>query len=227
MNIAIIVAAGKGRRFGSDKPKQFIEIEGKPVVIYTLEKFEGCPLIDKIILVLPAEEIEDFQETAAKFELTKLWKIVAGGSTRSESVRSGIKEIESEIVEIVAVHDGARPLVTSEEIKATIEKAGETGAACLAAAVNDTIKEVFNGKIIKTIDRSNLRRALTPQAFRYELIQKAFAPDNFEETATDECFLVEKMGVEIAFVDGSAKNIKITTPEDLILAESLLKEAGI
>jgi len=227
MNTAIIVAAGQGKRFGAKKPKQFIEIHGKPLIIHTLECFENCFVIDEIILILPAEEIANFQNLSEKFNLTKLKKIAAGGKTRAESVYNGLKAIESEAVKIVAVHDGARPLVTGEEITATIESAKETGAACLVASVNDTIKKVSGGKIIKTIDRSKLRRALTPQAFHFEILQKAFATDNFEETATDECFLVEKLGYEISFVEGSPKNIKITTPEDLILAEGLLKESKI
>ncbi len=224
MNVAIIVAAGKGMRFGARKPKQFVEIKEKPLIIFTLERFENCSSIDEIILVLPADEIENFQKNAKKFKFQKLKKVISGGTTRAESVLNGLKTIESESVEIVAVHDGARPLVTSEEVAETIANARETGAACLVASVNDTIKEVSDGKIIKTIDRSKLRRALTPQAFRIEILQKAFAPENFEGTATDECFLVEKLGLEIAFVEGSTKNIKITMPEDLILAESLLTE---
>jgi 2-C-methyl-D-erythritol 4-phosphate cytidylyltransferase len=224
MNTVIIVAAGQGKRFGAKQPKQFIEIHGKPLIVHTLGCFENCSAVDEIILILPAEEIVNFQNLSEKFNLTKLKKIVAGGKTRAESVSSGLEAIESENVEIVAVHDGARPLVAIEEITATIESAKETGAACLVASVKDTIKEVSGTKIVKTIDRSKLRRALTPQAFRFEILQEAFARDNFDETATDECFLVEKLGYEITFVEGSAKNIKITTPEDLILAEAFLKK---
>jgi 2-C-methyl-D-erythritol 4-phosphate cytidylyltransferase len=224
MNVGIIVAGGQGKRFGAEKPKQFVEIYGKPLIIHTLERFEDCPLIDEIFLILPVEEIEDFQKNIEEFNLKKLKKIISGGETRSASVRNGLRAAASKAVEIIAVHDGARPLVSGDEITATIEKAKEAGAACLVVSVNDTIKEVSGDKIIKTIDRSTLRRALTPQAFRSEILQRAFMPDNFDKTATDECFLVEKLGIEIAFVEGSGKNIKITTPEDLILAQSLLKE---
>ena len=223
MNYALIVAAGSGTRFGSKIPKQYLEIGGKPLLIHTLEKFEACAAIDEIILILAADEIENFKPTLAEFNFKKSIKIIAGGSTRAESVRNGLNAIDNENCEIVAVHDGARPLVSIAEIAETIEKARETGAVCLAAKVTDTIKRVANGKIVGTIDRESLRRALTPQVFRFDVLQAAFAPENFDAAATDECFLVEKLGCEIAFVDGSAKNIKITTREDFAVAEILLK----
>lgn len=225
MNSAIIVAAGSGLRLGAEKPKQFLEIAGKPILIHTLLKFENCAAVDEIILVLPAVEIENFQNLAGKYNFKKLAKTVAGGRTRVESVLNGLNAANAETTEIVAVHDGARPLVSSEEISQTIEKASETGAACLVAPVTDTIKEVSaEGEIIGTIDRNCLRRALTPQCFRLEILQKAFAQADLSEAATDECFLVEKLGYEITAVEGSARNIKITHPEDLILAENLLKQ---
>ena len=224
MNVAIIVAAGSGSRFGAEKPKQFYEILGKPLLIHTLEKFESCQDIDEIILILSAAAIENFRETLSKYQIEKLSKIIAGGETRAASVDKGLKAIDGATIEIVAVHDGARPLVTVEEITKTIEKARDTGAACLVAKVTDTIKQVADGKIVNTIDRANLRRALTPQCFRYEILRRAFAENEIGETVTDECFLVEKLGHEIAIVEGSAKNIKITLPEDFILAESLLKQ---
>jgi 2-C-methyl-D-erythritol 4-phosphate cytidylyltransferase len=220
MNVAIIVAAGSGTRFGAGKAKQFVEILGKPLIIHTLERFEKCSAIDEIVLVLPASEIENFEK---KYNPAKLKQIVAGGETRAESVFNGLKAISGQ-TEIVAVHDGARPLVSVKEIERTIEKAGETGAACLVSSVNDTIKEISGGKIVRTIDRQNLRRALTPQCFRLEILKKVFAQADLSEAATDECFLVEKAGYEIACVEGSAQNIKITTPEDLRLAEVFLEK---
>lgn len=228
MNSAIIVAAGSGTRFGSDKPKQFLEILGKPLIVHTLERFEFCPHIDEIILVLPETEIANFSKIVEKYNLKKLVKTVAGGNTRAESVRSGLSVIDAEICEIVAVHDGARPLVSVAEIAKTIEKAGETGAACLTAFVTDTIKEVSGDKIVRTVDRAKLRRALTPQCFRYAILKRAFDENKIEDgAATDESFLVENIGVEVSIVEGAAQNIKITTPEDLILAESLLKQFKI
>lgn len=221
MNAAIIVAAGTGSRFGSKTPKQFLEIHGKPVIVYTLERFENCPQIDEIILVLSPAEIDDFQKISAKYNFKKLVKTVAGGDTRAESVWNGLSALDSEKCEIVAVHDGARPLVSVAEITRTIEKAMESGAACLVAAVTDTIKEISGDKIVKTVERAKLRRALTPQAFRYEILKRAFEANEFNG-ATDESFLVENLGIKVSIVEGSSKNIKITHAEDLILAESLL-----
>ena len=223
MNSAIIVAAGSGTRFGAAKPKQFLEINGKPLIFHTLERFENCAAIDEIILVLAENEVENFCEIARNHKIKKLKKTITGGKTRAESVSNGLKEID-ETSEIVAVHDGARPLVTKEEIAATIEKARKTGAACLTAKVTDTIKRIENGKIAATIDRETLRRALTPQCFKTEILRKAFENADLNESATDECYLVEKAGYEIAFVDGSATNIKVTHREDWILAEILLKQ---
>ncbi|CAN5342385.1 2-C-methyl-D-erythritol 4-phosphate cytidylyltransferase [soil metagenome] len=223
MNIAIIVAAGSGSRFGAEKPKQFLEICGKPLLIHTLERFENSSIIDEIILVLASEEIENFQTTLEKFNLYKVKRIIAGGETRAESVLNAINSLNKMQVEFVAVHDGARPFVSTEEITQTIEKARETGACCLVGKVTDTIKRVANGKIVETIDRETLRRAQTPQTFRFEILQQAFASENFDAMASDECFLVEKAGFAVAFVEGSAKNIKITTREDFMVAEIYLK----
>ena len=223
MNTAIIVAAGSGTRFGGDTPKQFLEIGGKPLLVHTLEKFQNCADIDEIILVLSANETTNFKKITANYNLTKLKYIVAGGKTRAESVFNGLNSVD-ESAKIVAVHDGARPFVSCEEISAAIEKANEIGAACLVSAVTDTIKQIADGKIVTTIERTNLRRALTPQTFRREILQRAFANADLNESTTDECFLVEKLGCEIAVVEGSAKNIKITTREDWKFAELFLKE---
>ena len=223
MNSAIIAAAGSGTRFRAEKPKQFLEIAGKSLIFHTLDKFERCSSIDEIILVLSSDEIENFKNLAAGYNLTKLKKTVSGGKTRAESVLSGLQAVDKKC-ETVAVHDGARPMVSSEEISQTIEMAKKTGAACLTAKVTDTIKKIAGDKITGTIDRENLRRALTPQCFQIEILREAFANADLSEAVTDECFLVERLGYEIAFVDGSAKNIKITTREDFALAEILLKQ---
>lgn len=224
MNTAIIVAAGHGRRFAADKPKQFLELAGKPVVFHTLQAFEDCPTIDEIVVVFPQFETNDLIESKAPINFSKLKTQVAGGNSRAISVLKGLKAV-SPNTEIVAVHDGARPLVTPEEITRTIEKAKETGAAILVAPVTDTIKEVAGDKIVGTIERARLRRALTPQCFRLEILRRAFEEfKDLNEIATDESFLVEKLGVTVSIVEGSARNIKITVPEDLVLAEILLKQ---
>ena len=224
MNFAIVVAAGSGTRFGTKTPKQFLEIKHKPLIIHTLECFEQCQKVDQIILVLAATQNKSFLQIAEKYRLKKLSKIVTGGKTRAESVFNGLKAVRPVGKTIVTVHDGARPLVTPEEISATIEKAETDGAACLVTTVTDTIKKVLDGQIVKTIDRVQLRRALTPQSFRYEILRDSFEKSDLSEAATDECFLVEKAGYKISTVEGSARNIKITHKEDLALAEFFLRK---
>jgi len=221
MNTAIIVAAGSGSRFGSDTPKQFADLHGKPVIIHTIERFEACDVIDEIVLVLSASGAEKFQISKFKIQNSKLQRVVVGGSTRTESVRNGLDAVDP-ATEIVAVHDGARPLVSVDEITQTIAKAAETGAACLVAEVTDTIKEIDGEFICRTIDRNKLRRALTPQAFRCDVLKRAFDGVDLNDSVTDECYLVENQGVKISFVEGSARNIKITKPEDLVFAESII-----
>lgn len=225
MNTAIIVAAGSGSRFASDIPKQFVEICGKPLIFWTLEKFEACEAVDEIILVLSESGRLEFEISNLKFRISKLGSIVTGGSTRAESVKNGLDAINAATANVVAVHDGARPLVTVDEITRTIEKAAEMGAACLVAEVTDTIKEVSKGNIIKTVDRKKLRRALTPQAFRYGILKRAFEGIELTDDITDESNLVERLDYyyNIATVEGNSRNIKITRPEDITLAEMFLK----
>ncbi len=220
MNTAIIVAAGSGKRFGGDTPKQFLNIHGKPLINYTIEKFANCDSIDQIILVL--SELEMGRSSQLSGQFSKLQHVISGGATRAESVYKGLDAIDSADTEIVAVHDGARPLVTEREISATVEEALRTGAACLVASVVDTIKEVSGNRIVRTVDRSQLRRALTPQSFRYEILKRAFDEYVIGEPATDECFLVERLGYEISIVEGSSENIKVTHPSDLEILEKAL-----
>ncbi len=220
MNTAIIAAAGSGRRFNSDIPKQFIEIGGKPILLHSIERFAACASVDAIVIVLSGEEIEGFSSRPEIKALPNI-KFVAGGSTRAESVYNGLIAVDP-VSEIVAVHDGARPLVTPDEISRTIERAREAGAACLTAPVTDTIKEVDEGWITGTVDRRMLRRAMTPQAFKYSLLMEAFRGRDLSDEITDECYLVEQLGHKIASVDGGTRNIKITHAEDLILAEAFL-----
>jgi 2-C-methyl-D-erythritol 4-phosphate cytidylyltransferase len=222
MNTAIIVAAGTGSRLNSEIPKQFIEVAGKPVIVHTLERFDACPAVDEIVLVLGADAAESFTEELRNYGVRKPIRIAIGGASRAESVLNGLNAAVRS-TEIVAVHDGARPLVTVDEITRAIERAQQTGAACLVAPVTDTIKEIRGGSIYATLDREKLRRALTPQCFRFELLKRAFEAGPVDSSVTDECYLVEKLGVEIAIVEGSSRNIKITHPEDLAFAEMFLR----
>jgi 2-C-methyl-D-erythritol 4-phosphate cytidylyltransferase len=213
---AIIVAAGTGSRFNSDTPKQFIELAGKTVIEHTIERFQAAPSIDAIVLVLASEHIGGFRESG-----DKPLKIVAGGATRAESVLNGLNAAAD--ADLVAVHDGARPFVSVDEIERTVAKARQTGAACLVAAVTDTIKTVRGDEIAGTLDRDKLRRALTPQVFKADVLKRAFELGDLGDAVTDECYLVEKLGHPIAIVEGSARNIKITHAEDLAMAEALVR----
>jgi len=208
----------------SDRPKQFLLLAGMPVIFHTLKPFEQCDNIHEVIVVLPAEESAGFLSLAGKYGLRKLARVVPGGATRADSVKRGLMSIRAATAEIVAVHDGVRPFVTVEEIDATIETARADGAAILVAPVTDTIKQVENQRIVKTLDRGGLRRALTPQCFRYDVLRQAYeAADVTDPSLTDESVLVEQLGHTVSIVEGSGRNIKITTAEDLAVAEVLLK----
>ncbi len=223
MNTALIVAAGSGTRFGAGQPKQFHSLLGKPVILWTLEAFQGSRVIDEIILVLSNEGREAFAQIAEDTHFSKLASIVTGGSTRAASVRNGLEVIRPSAGAVVAVHDGARPLVTRDEIERVVAAATSTGAACLVAEITDTVKRVEKGSIVETVDRTHLRRALTPQAFSLDILKRAFAAAPIDDAVTDECYLVEQLGIPIACVEGSSRNIKITRAEDLRVAEMYLK----
>lgn len=224
MNVAIIVAAGQGTRMGSECAKQFLELAGIPIIIHTIRAFDQCEAIHEIIVVLSASESANFLASAGKYGLRKLARVVPGGLTRSESVFHGLQSVRAATAEVVAIHDGVRPLVTPDEITRTINAAREHDAAVLVAAVTDTIKEVEDEQIVATLTRSSLRRALTPQCFRYSLLRQAYEQADLNDPSlTDESVLVERLGVKVMAVEGSARNIKITTPEDLIVAEAFLR----
>ena len=224
MNIAIIAAAGAGTRMASDRPKQFLLLAGAPIIFHTLKPFERCESIHEVIVVLPAEESAGFVSLAGKYGLRKVARVVPGGITRADSVKRGLMAIRSATAEIIAVHDGVRPFVTVEEIDRTVAAARMDGAAILVAPATDTIKQVSDGSVVKTLDRSTLRRALTPQCFQYELLRQAYQrADVNDPSLTDESALIEQLGQRVSVVEGSARNIKITSAEDLAIAEGLLK----
>jgi 2-C-methyl-D-erythritol 4-phosphate cytidylyltransferase len=225
MNVAIIAAAGQGTRLRGKRAKQFLELGGVPVIIHTLRRFEQCADIQEIFVVLPAPDVAGFLALAGQYGLRKLARVVAGGPTRAESVWRGLQAIRAATIEIVAVHDGVRPFVAPEEISRVVAAAGESGAAILVAPAIDTIKEVLDGQVRRTLERATLRRALTPQCFRYTLLREAYERANhLGAEVTDDSALVEQLGVKVAVVEGDARNIKITRPEDLALAEILLKQ---
>jgi len=226
MNVAIIPAAGSGSRIGGQTPKQFIEIAGAPIIIHTLRKFDECEEIGAIVVALRQEDVERFERALCANKIRKPVRLAAGGAERSDSILNALEAAREFRPEIAAVHDAVRPFVTPERISAVIAQARKIGAAILALPATDTIKEVEDGLIRRTLDRSRIWRAQTPQAFRYDLLmranEEARAADLPPALATDDSFLVERLGVPVAVVEGMANNIKITTPEDLILAERLL-----
>ena len=220
---AIIPAAGSGRRLGSPIRKQFLKLRGKPLLVYTLEAFERCPDIDDIILVIPRGD-EEFSPKgmAEKYGISKLRRAVAGGDERQESVYNGLMTLGCD-TSIAVIHDAVRPFIGSEDISGAISLCEECGAVVTAVPVSDTVKVSDGETVERTLDRGRLWLAQTPQVFRLDLIKEAYrraAEDNF--TATDDSSLVERIGLEVRIYVGSYRNIKITTPDDLRIAELML-----
>ncbi|MGA9995860.1 MAG: 2-C-methyl-D-erythritol 4-phosphate cytidylyltransferase, partial [Pyrinomonadaceae bacterium] len=216
-----------GKRMGAGvvRAKQFLELAGEPVIIHTLRRFEQCQEIQEVIVVLPAQDAAGFLAIAGKYELSKLARVVAGGETRAESVWRGLQAVRAATAEIIAVHDGVRPFVMPEEISRTVQAAVESGAAILVAPAIDTIKEVEDGKVARTLERARLHHALTPQCFHYSLLRRAYEQvKDFRAEVTDDSTLVERIGATVRVVEGHPRNIKITRPEDIALAETILRE---
>lgn len=211
-------------------PKQFLPLRGKPVLAYSVETFSKSDLIGEIIIVVPEDWVRAVKtDIVDRFSIPKVTKIIPGGPERQDSVLNGFNSL-SGTPDIVAVHDGARPLVSLELLEEVIRQASACGAALAALPPNDTVKKSSPDMYVDgTVPREPLWFAQTPQAFRYDLLKKAFskaADDRF--TGTDESLLVERTGVRVKIVKGSPYNIKITTPEDLRLGELILnmREGG-
>lgn len=223
MNVAIIAAAGFGRRMAGQRPKQFLELGGVPIVFHALMAFERCDVIHQIVTVLAAGETSNFLSIAKEHGIQKLSAVVPGGDTRAASVLQGLRAVDNG-TEVVAVHDAVRPFVTSDEITRTVQAAELEGAAILVSIPVDTIKEVNDGVVARTLDRSTIRYALTPQCFHYKLLRRAYEQVDVSDAGlTDEASIVERMGAKIVVVEGSPRNIKITRPEDILIAEAILK----
>ncbi len=221
---AIIVAAGSGKRMGQSTKKQFLSIGSKPILAYTLDVFDSIDKIDRIILVIPKGWKTYCQkEIIQKYGYRKKIEIIGGGARRQDSVASGLAVVSSDY-EIVVIHDGVRPFVTRRMIVESIAKARKFGACVAAVPVTETIKLVTGkGVIDRTIPRQCLWRVQTPQTFRLSLIKKAYSKafkDRFY--GTDDAGLVERMRKPVRVTPGDYRNIKITTKEDLILAEAML-----
>jgi 2-C-methyl-D-erythritol 4-phosphate cytidylyltransferase / 2-C-methyl-D-erythritol 2,4-cyclodiphosphate synthase len=225
-SVAIIPAGGAGKRLKSHIAKQYLFLDTLPVLVHTLKVFQDSKDIDGIILALPQEDLVHIrQELAEKYDLTKLMNIIAGGNERQDSIRNCLLAIE-EKWDLVVIHDAVRPFVTEELISKVIEAAKETGAAIAGVKTKDTMKEIKENNIIgATVPRNNLWLAQTPQAFEFKLLIKAYEAaynDNFY--GTDDASLVERMGKEVKIVEGSYENIKITTNEDMQIADALMKK---
>lgn len=221
---AVIVAAGGSVRMGIADSKQFIPLLSRPAIEYTLKAFQKCQLIKEIVIVCREQDNDRINKIIELNGFSKVSKLVKGGDSRADSVRNGIGAC-SENAKYYAIHDGARPLITVEEIERVVEAAFDTGAATLGTSVKDTIKVVdgFNN-IESTPIRSQLRAVQTPQVFERDLYRFALenAGDNLINF-TDDCSLIENMGGEVLVVKGNEENIKLTTPIDIVIAESILK----
>jgi 2-C-methyl-D-erythritol 4-phosphate cytidylyltransferase len=221
---AIIAAAGFGRRMKTDRPKQLLALNGTPILIHTIRKFDACPVIDHIIVTAPREAVDEVGSLVSGAGFKKSVKVVEGGDRRQDSVASGLQHLQPDTT-IVAVHDAVRPFVTVEEIESVVRMAERTGAAILAVPIVDTVKQAERDFIQSTLAREHLVVAQTPQVFRTDILKEAFeraAKDEYY--GTDESSLVERLGHPVAIVRGSDRNIKITRPTDLTLARVFLEE---
>ena len=224
MNYQVVIpAAGRGTRMKADKNKLLLLLRGRPVIIHTLEVFEKDPNCSGIILVVQPEEASMFSNLISEYDVSKVKKLVHGGAERQESVYNGLKEANPD--EIVLVHDGARPFITTPIISRLVEKAAEEGAAIAAVPVKDTIKRVDGGTVAETFERSSLWSVQTPQAFRMQLIMQAHEKAQADRyIGTDEASLAERANIRVQIVEGDYDNIKLTTPEDLVFAEAIIQK---
>lgn len=221
MSVGVVIpAAGQGKRMGSKVSKQFLLLDGHPILIHTLQLFETHPQVDEIVLVMKKEELVGTKEMLRSYGFTKIKAVVEGGRERQESVYMGLQHCQSEWI---LIHDAVRPFVTHKALDRLIEEVKVTQAAILAVPVKDTIKQINgDGWVTHTPARSKLVSVQTPQGFGRDLIlqahREAYGNSNW---ATDDSMLIEQMGIPVKVVEGEYTNIKITTPEDLVLAEKI------
>ncbi len=221
---AVIVAGGKGTRMQSDINKQYLELNGKAVLAHTIEKFQQCQLIHEIIVVTGEDEIDYCTKYIwEKYNFSKIKGVVAGGKERQDSVYNGLKNVSTQ-TQVVLIHDGARPLVRQEQIQASIEGAVEIGGCVIGVPVKDTIKICDHQQlVVETPSRDTLWQVQTPQAFQYNQILKAYeAGIKKNLQVTDDAMMMEALGYRVKMVSGRYDNIKITTPDDLLIAKSML-----
>lgn len=221
----IIAAAGNSTRYGTGKSKQFLLLEGVPVLIKSVQAFEQIDDVEEIIITARKQDFDVIEAFLEQYGIQKVKCIVEGGATRQDSIWAAVKKV-SEKADLIAVHDGARPLVSRETINGVIEKAVQEGAAACAVPVKDTIKIIdSSGKIVTTPDRASLRAVQTPQVFDFTLYKQAIEKAVLEgKQYTDDCQLIESIGHPVYLTEGDYENIKITTPDDLLVAEKFLSE---
>lgn len=223
--MAILVAAGRGERLGGARPKAFVPVGGRALLRWAAEAFDRVPAVDKIVAVVPAEELDT--AGALLGGLRTPCAIVPGGARRQDSVRAGLAAAPPGFDGLVLVHDAARPFVDTPVIDAVIHGARAVGAALPVMPVVDTVKHVVDGLVVRTLERSVLFGAQTPQGFSYRLLVAAYdSADTAGLTVTDEAMALEHAGKAVRAVPGSGRNRKITTPEDLAWAEALVAQGG-
>lgn len=218
---AIIVAGGSGSRMGSKTPKQFLLLNGKPILMHTIEQFLAYDASLQVILVLPANQLKPWYALCEKHKFYPAVQTVTGGNTRFQSVKNGLKNVKANIG-LVAVHDGVRPFVPIEVIANGFDIAMQKGTAVASVSLKDSLRQVDADGHSRAIDRTAYRSIQTPQIFRIELMQKAFQVEE-QSFFTDCASVLEYAGFEVELIEGAYQNIKITTPEDLIWAETFLQ----
>ena len=219
----VIPAAGQGKRMGAGKNKQFITLLSKPIIIHTLNVFETDPLCDGIVLVINRVEQLEMEKLLEQYKISKVTSIIHGGLERQHSVYNGLTSgVKSDIV---LIHDGARPFVQHQLLHQLVEDATKKGAATLAVPVKDSVKRISQElTVVETIDRSNIWAVQTPQAFQAQVLIEAHQLAVKEQfLGTDDASLVERLGKSVYIVEGDYKNIKLTTPDDLLFAEAILR----
>lgn len=220
---AILPAAGSGQRFGAERNKLFASLAGKPLWFHSASRLRANSMVGAIVMAISADDHEAFANEFGSLVTQLEIDLVIGGAERTDSVLAGLEAV-AESAELVAIHDAARPLVRDADLSAVFSRAWQTGAAILATPVSGTVKrDLRDQQRSETVDRRELWLALTPQVFRVGLLKEAFRKHN-GRPATDDAQLVERCGHDVALVRGSADNLKVTYPEDLLVAEAILAQ---
>lgn len=222
---AIIVAGGSGTRFGSSIPKQFLPLCGRPVLMHTIERFLLCPRTTEVVVVLPAQQQDYWRELCQCHQFTAPHSVVTGGDSRFQSVKNALLSLSFTNGDIVAVHDGVRPLVSEKLILRTYDIAERLGAAIPTTAVTDSVRKTTPGGASVALDRASLRAVQTPQTFNATALLKAYNVP-YEPIFTDDASVYEHAGGQVTLVEGENTNIKITHPIDIIIAEHIIKSNG-